>query len=121
MSLKVYQYSHCSTCKKALKFLTDKKIAYTPIAIVETPPTKAELTKMLSYIKKDGGSLKKLFNTSGLLYKEMKMSEKLPGLSEAEALELLAKHGKLIKRPFVVGKDFGFVGFNADYWCEKLL
>lgn len=121
MSLKVYQYPTCSTCKKALKFLIDQKIAHTPIPIVEKPPTKDELEKMLSYVKRDGGTIKKLFNTSGLLYKEMKMSEKIKALSEREAIDLLSKNGKLIKRPFVIGRDFGIVGFDADQWREIIL
>ncbi|WP_413287753.1 arsenate reductase family protein [Bdellovibrio sp. HCB337] len=115
-SVKVYEYAGCSTCKKALKFLETKKVKFQKIAIVDQPPTKVELKSMLQFLKEDGGDLKKLFNTSGVLYKEMKISEKFPTMSEADALDLLAKHGKLIKRPFVLGKDFGMVGFKEDQW-----
>ncbi|MBS1972575.1 MAG: arsenate reductase family protein [Bdellovibrionales bacterium] len=115
-SIKVYEYAGCSTCKKALKYLDANKVKYQTIPIVEQPPTKVELKEMLAHVKADGGEIKKLFNTSGVLYKEMKISEKLSGMSEAEALDLLAKHGKLIKRPFVLGKDFGLLGFKEDQW-----
>lgn len=118
-SVKVYEYAGCSTCKKALKFLEANKVKFQKIPIVEQPPTKVELKAMLQFLKAAGGDLKKLFNTSGLLYKEMKISEKFPTMTEADALDLLAKNGKLIKRPFVLGKDFGVVGFKEDQW-EKL-
>jgi arsenate reductase len=111
--VKVYEYSGCSTCKKALKFLDQKKVAYEKIAIVDQPPTVAELKKMLGHQK---GELKKLFNTSGQLYREMKISEKLPSLSEGEALKLLSSHGKLIKRPFLLTDQSGLVGFQEAEW-----
>jgi arsenate reductase len=121
MALKVYEYSGCSTCKKALKFLAEHEVSFETIPIVEQPPTKGELKTMLGFLKEQGGGLKNLFNTSGLLYKEMKISEKFPKMSEDEALALLAKHGKLIKRPFLLGKNFGLVGFKQDQWEEQLL
>jgi arsenate reductase len=111
--VKIYEYSGCSTCKKALKFLDQKKVPYEKIAIVDQPPTVTELKKMLSHQK---GELKKLFNTSGQLYREMKISEKLPSLSESEALKLLSSHGKLIKRPFVLTEQNGLVGFQEAEW-----
>jgi arsenate reductase len=80
--------------------------------IVTTPPTKAELKTMLGF----AGSIKKLFNTSGLLYREMKVGDKLPTMSEDQALDLLSKHGKLVKRPFVLLKDRGLLGFKKDEW-----
>jgi arsenate reductase len=112
MTTKVYQYDGCSTCKNALKFLDARKANYEKIAIVEHPPTEAELKKMLSYV----GDLKKLFNTSGQMYRELKVSEKLPKMTESEALKLLAKQGKLVKRPFALGKNFGLVGFKEPEW-----
>jgi arsenate reductase len=118
--LKVYEYAGCSTCKKALKFLDAHNIKYTVIPIVEQPPTKVELKSMLAIVKAEGGNLKNLFNTSGVLYKEMKISEKFSAMSETEALDLLAKHGKLIKRPFVLGKGIGILGFKEEEW-KKLL
>jgi len=120
-SLKIYEYAGCSTCKKALKFLDANKVKYTKLPIVEQPPTKVELVAMLQHVQKNGGDLKKLFNTSGVLYKEMKISEKFASMSEAEALDLLSKHGKLVKRPFVLGKDFGLVGFKEEEWHKNIL
>jgi arsenate reductase len=119
MALKVYEYAKCSTCQKALKFLDGKKIKYERIPIVDKPPSKAELKKMLTHLKEGGGSIKNLFNTSGELYRSMKISEKLPKMSETEAIDLLAAHGKLIKRPFLLGPDFGMVGFKEDQWKKQ--
>ena len=117
MRVRIYDYSKCSTCRKALKFLDNSKVAYEKVPIVETPPTKAELRKMLAL---QGGNLKKLFNTTGEVYREMKIGEKLRFMSESEALELLASNGKLIKRPFALFGDKGLVGFNEDEW-KKLI
>lgn len=113
--VRVYEYAACSTCKKALKYLDQKKVAYERVAIVEQPPTIAELKKMLSL---HNGDFRKLFNTSGVLYREMKLSEKLPTLSEAEALRLLASYGKLIKRPFVLTDTIGLLGFSEENWAR---
>lgn len=110
--LKVYEYAPCSTCKKALKFLDTHKIKYENLPIVETPPSLTELKKMLIFV----GNIRKLFNTSGLVYREMNLSEKLPNMTETEALKLLASHGKLIKRPFALSKNHGFVGFSEEDW-----
>lgn len=121
MSLKVYEYPKCTTCQKALAYLDGKKIKYTKINIKEQPPTKEEILLMLSYLNQQGDSFKKLFNTSGLVYKELGLSEKIKnGLTEKEALGLLFGQGMLIKRPFVLGKNFGLVGFKEDAW-EKVL
>lgn len=107
---RVYEYAKCSTCRKALKFLQERGIPYETVPIVEQPPSLAELRAM----RKKGVELKRLFNTSGELYRELKISEKLPRMSEDEALVLLAKHGKLIKRPFV--PEQGLVGFDEAQW-----
>jgi len=115
--IRIYEYSKCSTCRKALKFLDNSKVHYEKVPIVETPPAKAELKKMLAL---QGGNLKKLFNTSGEVYRAMKIGEKLPSMSESEALDLLASNGKLIKRPFALTGDKGLVGFNEDEW-KKLI
>ena len=111
--IKVYEYSKCSTCRNALKFLDRHNVAYEKIPIVETPPTKAELRQMLAA---QGGNIKKLFNTSGELYREMKIGAKIGSMSESDALDLLAANGKLIKRPFVLAGETGFVGFKEDDW-----
>ena len=110
--LKVYEYDKCSTCKKALKFLDGRKVAYQRLPIVEEPPTLAELKKMLGFV----GDIRKLFNTSGLVYRELGLGSKLPSMSEAQALKLLASNGKLIKRPFALSSDHGVVGFKEAEW-----
>jgi arsenate reductase len=112
LKVRVYEYANCSTCRKALKFLDARKAAYEAIPIVETPPTKAELKTMLKF----AGDLRRLFNTSGLVYREMGLGEKLKTMSEDEALALLSKHGKLVKRPFVLLPDRGLLGFKEDEW-----
>lgn len=109
---RVYEYEKCSTCRKALKFLDAKGIPYKKVAIVEQPPTMAELKGMLAA----GVELKKLFNTSGILYREMKIGDKLKTMTQEQALALLAKHGKLVKRPFVLLEGRGLVGFNENEW-----
>ena len=113
--LKVYEYANCSTCKKALKFLDKNKIFYDRIAIVETPPSKTELRKMLANYD---GQLGKLFNTSGVVYREMKLGEKLKSMPVDEALALLASNGKLVKRPFALSESIGLVGFKEDEWSK---
>ena len=113
--ISVYVYGSCSTCRKALKFLEQNSVSVQVKDIVETPPSKAELKKMLGLLN---GQLKKLFNTSGLVYREMGLSKKLPDMSEDEALKLLSENGKLIKRPFLLNNSAnkGLVGFKeSDY------
>lgn len=111
--LKVYEYSGCSTCKKALKFLDGKNIPYEKIDITSRAPTKQELQAMAK-----AKGLKALFNISGQVYREMKLGEKLPGLSEAEAIALLASNGRLVKRPFV--PELSLVGFKEEEWKKQL-
>jgi arsenate reductase len=111
--VRVYEYSGCSTCKKALKFLDQRGVAYEKIAIVDQPPTVEELRTMLAF---QGGEIRKLFNTSGQVYRELKLGEKLPSMTEGEALRLLASNGKLVKRPFLLSATQGLVGFKEDEW-----
>lgn len=119
MKTKVFEYGNCSTCKQALKFLDAKGIPFERIPIADNPPSIKELKHVLSVLKAEGGSLKNLFNTSGVQYRELGIAEKLKaGLSEAEALKLLSENGKLIKRPFVVTAESGTVGFKADVWTR---
>src|ERR1700759_857587 len=99
--LRVYPYPPCSTCKKALKWLAAHGIEFESIHIVEHPPSKAELREAL---KGAGIPLKKLFNTSGASYRDGGFGEKLQTMTKVEAIEALAKDGKLIKRPVVLGK-----------------
>jgi Spx/MgsR family transcriptional regulator len=110
--IKVYEYKGCGTCKKALKFLDTHHIEYKKIPIRETPPSKSELKKMLKSV----GELKKLFNTSGQDYRQLNLKDKLPLLSEEEAITLLSQNGNLIKRPFVLDGTKGIVGFKEDPW-----
>jgi arsenate reductase (glutaredoxin) len=119
MPIKIYKYNNCSTCQKAIKYLESKKVSFQKLPIVDQPPTAAELKKMLGYLKKNGGSFKNLFNTSGLQYRELKISDKIKdGMTEDEAIALLAKNGKLIKRPFLLTEDDGTVGFKQEAWKE---
>jgi arsenate reductase (glutaredoxin) len=117
MKIKVYVYAKCSTCKEALKFLSQMGIKADVKEITETPPSLKELQTMLDYQK---GNLKKLFNVSGNLYREMQLAEKLDQMPESKALDLLASHGMLIKRPFLLGEGFGLLGFKEAEWSEKL-
>jgi arsenate reductase len=113
--IKFYQYAKCSTCVKAKKFLDSKGVDYKDIPIVDSPPTKADLKKML---KAYDGELKKLFNTSGVMYREMNMKDKMSSLTEEKAFDLLSKNGKLVKRPFVISDQASRVGFKEDEWKE---
>jgi arsenate reductase len=113
--VKVYTYAKCSTCRKAVTFLRERQIPFEEVPIRETPPSLVELKSMLQ-----GRSLKALFNTSGLDYKALGLSGKLPEMPEAEALGLLAKNGNLIKRPFVIGKNVRLVGFDEETWKRAL-
>lgn len=110
------QYPVCSTCQKAKKWLTENEIEYTNRLIVEENPTAEELK---AWIPRSGLPLKRFFNTSGLVYKELKLSEKLASMSEEEQIALLATNGKLVKRPLVIADNLVLVGFKPDEW-EKL-
>lgn len=121
MNIKIFEYKNCDTCKKAIKFLESHSLSFQKNPIVEQPPSMAELKQMLNHLKSDGHTFKKLFNTSGELYRELKVAEKIQqGLTEAEALKLLSANGKLIKRPFLLTSEVGTVGFKADDWCKIL-
>ncbi len=114
--MKVYAYTNCDTCRKALKYLDATGRSYDLLAIRETPPGKAELKSMLKIYE---GKLARLFNTSGKDYREMKLGEKLDTMSVDQALDLLAKNGNLVKRPFVLAGNTGVVGFRPDEWKQK--
>lgn len=111
----VLQYPKCSTCKKALRWLDGQGIAYESRHIVEENPTAQELEE---WWKRSGLPLKKFFNTSGNLYKEQNLKDKLPQMSEQEQLQLLATNGMLVKRPLVVAEDLILVGFKEDQWQQ---
>ncbi|MDE6531079.1 MAG: arsenate reductase family protein [Lachnospiraceae bacterium] len=110
-------YPKCSTCQKAKKWLDENNKEYTERHIVEDRPSYDELKK---WYQKSGLPLKKFFNTSGLLYKEMNLKDKLPAMSEEEQLKLLATNGMLVKRPLIVSEDAVLVGFREAEWKEKL-
>lgn len=115
--IKFICYPKCTTCQKAKKWLDDNKIAYELRDIKEDNPNFEELS---AWHKMSGLPLKKLFNTSGLLYKSMELKAKLPTMPEKEQLKLLASDGMLVKRPLVIGKDFVLIGFKECEWSEKL-
>lgn len=110
-------YPRCSTCQKAKKWLDEHKLQYTERNIAEENPTYEELRE---WYAKSGLALKKIFNTSGLLYKEMNLKDKLPAMSEEEQLRLLATNGMLVKRPLVVGENIVLVGFKEAEWTKGL-
>lgn len=113
--VKFYGYDKCSTCRQAQKFLVARGIEVNSIPIREQPPSLAESKIMLANY---GGELRRLFNTSGVDYRAMKLSEKLSAMPQAEALALLAKNGNLVKRPFVIDGNRGLIGFDESAWKQ---
>ena len=116
--MKIYCYSRCTTCRKALKWLDDHSVKYELIDIKENHPDKETLRE---YYARSGMPLKRFWNTSGIPYREIGLSRKLPEMSEEEQLALLATNGMLVKRPLLVGDDFVLTGFKENEWTEKLL
>jgi arsenate reductase len=118
-TLTVYTYASCDTCRRAVKWLRAEGIAFVEKPIRETPPTPAELRAMLAHL---GGpdALRKLFNTAGRDYRELKLSEKLPTMPLADALAMLAANGNLVKRPFAIGAKTGLTGFDEKTWAAAL-
>lgn len=111
------QYPKCSTCQRAKKWLDEHNVTYTDRNIVVENPTYEEL---LDWYKRSGLPLKKFFNTSGLLYKNMQLKDKLSTMSEEEQLKLLATDGMLVKRPIIVDGDTVLTGFKEAEWTAKL-
>ena len=116
--LTIYTLRQCSTCRDAVKWLLARKVAFEEKAIRETPPTLVELRTMLGAHK---GEVRRLFNSSGLEYRALGLAKKLPDLSIEDALQLLAGNGSLVKRPFLIGKGVGLVGFDEVAWASALL
>ena len=110
-------YPKCSTCQKAKAWLDQRGISYDLRDIKLNNPTAEELT---AWYQKSGLPLKKFFNTSGLQYKALGLKDKLPEMSEADQLALLATDGMLVKRPLLVGEDFVLTGFRPVEWGTKL-
>ena len=115
--IKFICYPKCTTCQKARKWLDDNKIEYELRDIKFDNPTLDELKE---WYKKSGLTLRKFFNTSGLLYKSLDLKNKLPAMSEDEMLNLLASDGMLVKRPLLIGDDFVLVGFKEADWSVKV-
>ena len=113
----VYHYPACSTCKKALKWLEAHGVEHERVHIVEAPPTVAKLRQVL---RLSGVAVGKLFNTSGVSYREGGFKSRLATMSEDEALAALAADGKLIKRPLVIGDGFALVGFREPDYAARL-
>ena len=115
--VKIYCYSKCTTCKKALKWMEEKKIDYTLIDIKEDHPNEKTLRQLH---KKSGLPLRRFFNPSGQLYREMELSKKLPDMSEDEMFKLLASDGMLVKRPLLITDNTVLTGFKEADWSEAL-
>lgn len=109
----VLVYNKCSTCQKAMKWLKENNIAYEERPIKEENPTEEELER---WYKKSGLPLKRFFNTSGMLYKELQLKDKLADMPEKEQLHLLASDGMLVKRPLLVTEDYVCPGFKEADW-----
>ena len=113
--IKIICYPKCSTCKKAVKWLDARGLEYEYRDIKEKNPSKAELKK---WHKASGLPLRKFFNTSGMLYREMGLKDKLAEMDEGQMLELLASDGLLVKRPLLIADDKVLVGFKESEWEE---
>lgn len=110
---KIYCYDRCSTCQKALKWLDENKIEYEKIDIKADHPDEATIKALH---QKSGLPLKKFFNTSGILYREMQLSSKLPSMTENEQYKILASDGMLVKRPLLVTDNAVIPGFKEAEW-----
>ena len=115
--MKVLVYRKCSTCLKALKWLEVNQVVFDERPIKEENPSYEELK---AWYEMSGLPLKKFFNTSGILYKQMNLKDKLKEMSEDEQLKLLATDGMLVKRPLVIGDDFVLTGFKEKEWEDKI-
>ena len=111
-------YPKCSTCRKAKNWLDENAIEYESRHIVEDNPQADEIKE---WWEKSNLPFKRFFNTSGMKYRELKLKDKLPDMSEEEQFDLLATDGMLVKRPILVGDDVVLVGFKVKEWEEKLL
>ncbi|MBI2510704.1 MAG: Spx/MgsR family RNA polymerase-binding regulatory protein [Opitutae bacterium] len=115
--LTVYAYAKCSTCRDAAQWLRAHRVEFVERPIYEQAPAVAELRRMLAF---QGGNLRRLFNTSGIQYRERGLAAKLPAMAESDALALLASDGRLVKRPFLLGERVGLLGFDAEAWTAAL-
>lgn len=111
------EYPACGTCQKARKWLTERGITVHTRHIVEESPTENELKE---WIKRSGLPIKKFFNTSGLVYRELELKDRLPTMSTEDQIALLSSNGKLVKRPLLIGTGVVLVGFNIEEWTRAL-
>ena len=111
-------YPKCSTCKKAKKWLEENNIEFEERNIIEDNPIYEELKE---WYEKSGFTLNRFFNTSGMKYRELKLKDKRPEMSEDEQLKLLATDGMLVKRPVIVSDSVILTGFKVKEWEENLL
>ena len=112
------EYPKCSTCKKAKNWLDDHNIKYQDRHIIDNNPTFDELKE---WYHKSNLDIKRFFNTSGMLYKEMNLKDKLPNMNEDEMLEILSTNGMLVKRPLIISNDVILTGFKEKEWEDNLL
>lgn len=112
------EYPKCSTCQKAKKWLDSNSVQYTDRHIKEENPSMEELKE---WHKKSGLPLKRFFNTSGNLYKELNLKDRLPDMSDEEQFKILSADGMLVKRPIIIADDIVLVGFKEEEWKEKLI
>ena len=112
------EYPKCSTCKKAKKWLDDHNIKYEDRHIIDNNPTFDELKE---WYHKSNLDIKRFFNTSGILYKEINLKDKLPNMNEDEMLEILSTNGMLVKRPLIISDDVILTGFKEKEWEDNLL
>jgi arsenate reductase len=118
MSILFLEYPKCSTCKKAKKWLEEQGVSFEARHIVEENPSAEELKE---WHERSGLPLKRFFNTSGMIYRQEGLKDRIPNMTEEEQYELLATNGMLVKRPMIVGEDFVLTGFKEVEWNEKLL
>ncbi len=116
--MELIEYSKCATCKKAKKFLIENKISFKNREIKEKTPTKEEITNWLDNYPIN---INKLFNTSGLIYKELNLKEKMSQMNKEEKIEVLSQNAMLIKRPILITNDNILIGFKEAEWTNILL
>jgi arsenate reductase len=117
-ALRVYTLANCDTCRQAVKWLRAHGLDFEERPIRATPPALVELRTMLAAQQ---GDLRRLFNTAGRDYRELKLADKLPAMADGEALGLLAGNGNLVKRPFLIGRGVALVGFDEKTWVNTLV
>lgn len=115
--MKIYVHYNCNSCKKALKWLEANNIQAETINLLEQTPSKNEFEQMTEFQE---GNLKKLFNTSGQLYRERGIKDQVKDLSSEDVYQMLSEEGMLVKRPFFISEKAGLLGFKEELWAETL-